>query len=102
MDIFKNGLGSDTFCEELWNGFYAESQEGFDSLASAINTRIDCHFHVQFKYLRPAELIGVCIEFQNDINRRFFTCLKNNNMRDNISRIEDILTAFASGLGYDY
>ncbi len=102
MKFFKNDLNCETFTNEVSSGFYAETQEGFRLLADEINARIDSSFCVEFNYNHALELIGFVIKYVGVITRSYYTCFRNNNMYDNISRIEDILTAFACGLGYSF
>lgn len=102
MKFFKNDLNCETFTKEVSSGFYAETQEGFNHLASEINARIDSSFWVEFNYNHSLELIDLNIKYTGVITRSYYTCFVNNNMYDNISRIEDILTAFACGLGFSF
>lgn len=44
MNFFKNDLSFLTFFKEISSKSYAVTQEGFDSLANAINERIDSSF----------------------------------------------------------
>lgn len=101
MKFFKNDLNCETFTDELSGGFYTETQGGFDRLADEINARIDSSFKVSFDYNQALKLLGFSVEYTGVITRSYYTCFTTDNMTDNISRIEDILTAFACGLGFN-
>ena len=102
MKFFKNDLNCETFTSEVSNGFYAETQEGFNLLADAINARIDSSFCVKLEYNQATNLLGIVLKYVGVITRSYYTCIKNNDSFDNVSRIEDILTAFACGLGFEF
>ena len=101
MKLYKNELNCETFTSEVSNGFYAETQDGFNHLADEINARIDSSFRVEFNYNQATNLVGIVLKYVGVITRSYYTCIKSNGVYDNVSRIEDILTAFACGLGYE-
>lgn len=102
MKFYRNDLNCETFTNEVSSGLYAETQEGFNLLANEINARIDSSFFVKLEYNQATNLLGIVLKYVGCITRSYYTCIKNNGLYDNVSRIEDILTAFACGLGFSF
>lgn len=104
MKLFNDGMERSDFYREVSEGFYAETQEGFDFLASDIVQMIDSHFRVALAYLRESEKLKIYVSYVGClgfVERSYCTCIQHNDLYSDLSRIEDILTAFACGLGYD-
>lgn len=98
ISMFKNNLERGSFCQELLNYFYAETQEGFNLLARQINERVDSRLNVELQLRDRIEVILSYI----DLDRRFCcVSVRRSNWILEISEIVNMLVAFASGIGYD-
>lgn len=100
--LFKN-LSCGDFYLEITNVFYAETQEGYNLLAEEINKRIDSRIDVNLFWLRDTKIVKLVINYSGSQSsaRMYSCCFRHNTMYSDIARIEDILTAFACGIGYD-
>ena len=100
--LFKN-LSAGDFYMEVTNYSYAETQEGFDQLCSEINSRINSCFNVNVSWLKSTSVVEVVINFFGSrSSARIYKCFfRHSDIYLDIARIEDILTAFACGLGYE-
>lgn len=97
MELF-NGCSETGFIHEIMDKqFYPETQEGFEHLASEINAR--CNLLVQLRYFPEDNVLRIIID--GGVTRKYRTFIYNENVASSFSRIEDMLTAFACGLGYD-
>lgn len=101
MKLFKKNLNRETFFCEVSSRSYAVTQGGYDCLAEEINNRIDNRFIVDIKYNHLIDNVMVTFEYVEDSIRSYCFAFSHGNMRSDISRIEDVLTAFACGLGLE-
>lgn len=104
MNIYKEGVNSEKFVDKLANLSFSESQEGFNLLANEINAMINPNaiFCIQLDYNQATKLLGIILRYNGYNDRTFYSCIAHHDMFDDISRIEDMLTAFACGLGFEY
>lgn len=104
MNIYKEGVSSEKFVEKLTNISFPETSEGFNSLAIEINTMINSNavFWIDLNFSQATKLLGITLHSIGYDERTFYTCIVHHDMYDDICRIEDILTAFACGLGFHY
>lgn len=104
MCIYREGVDSEKFVEKLTNMSFPENQEGFNLLAREINVLINPNacFGVELNYNQATQLLGITIHSIGYDERTFYTCIARHDMYDDICRIEDIITAFACGLGFSY
>ena len=102
MKLFKSGLNEEDFCRKVLKDFYAETQEGFDRLAAAMNNRISSQFCIQLKYNHLVENVTIVLGYVGYTTRFYCRCFTHENMRKTFDSIMNILTAFACGLGFEF
>lgn len=100
VSMFKNGLNKDRFHEEIINNFYPETQEGFRLLANAINAEIKPCLRIEF-WFRDKENLLIYLSHSGLVQRLFTGSIKHKDMFTDLVQIENILTAFACGVGYN-
>lgn len=100
VSMFKDGLNKDRFHEEIIDNFFDDSQEGFRLLAGAINTRVKPCLRIEFDF-RDKENLYILLSHSGLVQRCCCIVIKHNDMHLDLIQIENLLTAFASGLGYD-
>lgn len=100
VSMFKNGLNKDRFHEEIMDNFHDDTQEGFRLLANAINTRIKPCLRIEFD-IRDKENLMILLSHSGLVQRLFAVSIKHNDMYTDLIQVENILTAFACGVGYD-
>lgn len=98
VNLFGNNFDRFRFHDYVVSNCYAETQEGYNHLASIINQRIDSHFYVE---LILRDDLTIVISHSGLLNRVCAVAVKHNDLISDISEIENILIAFASGIGYD-
>ena len=101
VSMFRNGLDQDRFHEEIIENFYDDTQEGFRLLAKAINTRIKPCIMIGFD-IRDNHNLMILLTHSGLVQRLYAVSIKHNDMRTDLVQIENLLTAFACGVGYDY
>ena len=101
--LFKNNLSAGNFYLEVTKDFYRETQEGFDLLADEFNSRINPRFGVSILWIRDTRILKIVINYSgSDSSARMYSCcFFHSTIYSDIARIEDILTAFACGLGFE-
>lgn len=103
FNLFKFGFNRLDCYKDLSDKSYAETQEGYNLLAKDFNALIDSHFELSLDM--DNELMDINIHF---IGFRIFTersyrvSVERRNIYADINQVLTVLTAFASGLGYDY
>lgn len=98
ISMFENNLERGSFCLELLNYSYLETQEGYNLLACQINERIDPRLKVE---LQLGDRIEVILSYI-DLDRRFCcVSVRRSNWISEISEIVNLLVSFASGIGFD-
>lgn len=100
-EFFRKNLTRGVFFSEISSRSYAETQGGFSCLAEEINNRICFEFSVEIKYDRLIGNVMVTLNYIGNFTRIFCFAFLHNNFPSDISRIEDVLLAFACGLGYN-
>lgn len=104
VKLFKDDFDRTDFFDEISENFYSETQEGFNLLADDINELIDSRFRVSFEYQKESENLKIVVNYEHYLGGTeacYRTCMQHNNMYTDLSQIENILTAFACGLGFD-
>ncbi len=100
VSMFRNGLDRDRFHTEIIDNFSNDTQEGFRLLANAINARIKPCLRIEFD-IRDKENLIILLSHSGLVQRLFAVSIKHNDMHTDLIQIENILTAFACGVGYD-
>ena len=101
VSMFRNGLDRDRFHNEIIDNFCNDTQEGFNLLAKAINARIEPCLRIDFDFRDKVNLL-ILFSHSGLVQRLFCVSIKHNDMCTDLIQIENLLTAFASGIGYDY
>lgn len=100
VSMFRNGLDRDRFHNEIIDNFGNDTQEGFNLLAKAINARIKPCLRIEFD-IRNNENLTILLSHSGLVQRLFGVTIKHNDIHTDLIQIENLLTAFACGVGYD-
>lgn len=98
--MFKDGLNKDRFREEIFERLYPETQEGFHLLESEINARIQPCLRIELTFW-DKENLSILLSHSGLVQRLFAVSIKHNDMHTDFVQIENVLIAFACGVGYD-
>ena len=101
VSMFRNGLDKDRFHNEIIDSFVDDTQEGFNLLAKAINARIKPCLRIEFDIRDNVNLL-ILLSHSGLVQRLFCVSIKHIDMYTDLIQIENLLIAFASGIGYDY
>ena len=101
VSMFRNGLDRDRFHNEIIDNFRNDTQEGFRLLADAINARVKPCLRIEFD-IRDKENLIILLSHSGLVQRVFAGSIKHNDKSTDLIQIENLLIAFASGIGYDW
>lgn len=104
FNLFKFGFNRLDCYKDISNQSFSDSdsQEDYNLIAKSFRSLIDSHFELSIE--TDNEFMEIYIHFIGDRfipERSYRTYIERHNIYADINQVLTVLTAFASGLGYD-
>lgn len=102
FNLFKFDFSRSDCYKDICDNSYAETQEGYNLLAQKFRSLLDSHFELSIDM--DNEFMEISVHFLgNSIlsERSYRSYVERRNLYADVKQVLTVLTAFASGLGYD-
>lgn len=103
FNLFKFGFNRLDCYKDICDNFYAETKEGYNILAQKFRSLLDSHFELSIDMDNGFMEISVHFIGNSFVSERSYrTYIDRRDFYADVNQVLTVLTAFASGVGYDY